>query len=457
MARSQTSTRAPRALPKGIYKLSDGRYMAKVQIGVNADTKQPIFARPKSPSLDTVIERRDEIVRKLKDGEKAGGKVLKGITTAAWAREYLDTVVRPKATATTTDNYRWVIENLICAAPEGVAPIGPIVFRELSTRRINDYKRNLLEAGVGVPSINYMLSRLRAMFNAAMLIEEMHVNVNRALAVAKEHEEHKTPWVGSPSETRRLIEAAGDDYRASIIQVATDAGLRRSEIAGLQWGDIDWETHSITLRRHVVASGKDEARLTRILPGTKESEGRVEGPLFLSDRSMAMLRATRDRLAFLGKSWDVGAKTNALYVKSPTARTGTPYVIPANPVADSAWVWPSIRAAKATRARSSSDGAVYEPTSLGNWFSALVERAALEPQDGATKTLHDLRHDCATFLINKGVPHTVVAHVMRHADPSITLKVYSHLYPSQAKDGQAMFNRIWEEAWADEEAQAQAV
>src|SRR4051812_19598405 len=57
MARPKTSTGASsvpdvaalRAM--GIYQLSDGRWMAKVKIGVNPDTHQPIFARPKAADL----------------------------------------------------------------------------------------------------------------------------------------------------------------------------------------------------------------------------------------------------------------------------------------------------------------------------------------------------------------------------------------------------------------------
>lgn len=43
-------------------------------------------------------------------------------------------------------------------------------------------------------------------------------------------------------------------------------------------------------------------------------------------------------------------------------------------------------------------------------------------------TPHDLRHTCASQLIAAGVPITEVAAQLGHKDPSITLRVYAHLY-----------------------------
>ena len=43
---------------------------------------------------------------------------------------------------------------------------------------------------------------------------------------------------------------------------------------------------------------------------------------------------------------------------------------------------------------------------------------------------HDLRHTCASLLIDAGASVVLVAQRLGHADPSMTLRVYSHLYPS---------------------------
>lgn len=44
---------------------------------------------------------------------------------------------------------------------------------------------------------------------------------------------------------------------------------------------------------------------------------------------------------------------------------------------------------------------------------------------------HDLRHTAASLMINSGLNVRVVATVLGHANPSITLDVYSHLFEGQ--------------------------
>jgi len=44
--------------------------------------------------------------------------------------------------------------------------------------------------------------------------------------------------------------------------------------------------------------------------------------------------------------------------------------------------------------------------------------------------IHDFRHSHASLLISLGAPITVVQNRLGHSDPSITLKYYSHMFPS---------------------------
>lgn len=464
-------------LPAYISLLGDGRYMANIPLGRDADTGVHKYARPKSRDLDEVIKRRDEVLAKLKAGDKVGPREAVK-TTGEWATHCLENIVGAERSAATYDNYKWVTNTLIRNAPKGVKPLGPIPFPQLTIERMEQWRTDLERAGVGIPSINYAIARLRYMYSVALKRQMPGITQNRAQLVTKLKLKKTTPYVGSPAETRAMIEAAGEDYMASVIQVATDAGLRRSEICGLQWGDINWDDGTLTLRRHVVASGDKSIgqRATRIIPGTKESDGEEE-TVQISDRALAMLRQTKDILGFLGRSWKAGAtigtrraaatkdeadwnrgydatrnrarrraaglrpmpSNQAIYVTDARARTGIPYAIPSNPTADDAFVWPS------------ADGTLMEPSSLGNWFAKVAELAGIKG-----KTLHDMRHDCATFMIGAGEPISVVAAQMRHKDASITASTYVHLLKDQEKRARNTFNALWSAVYADEET-AQAV
>ena len=48
--------------------------------------------------------------------------------------------------------------------------------------------------------------------------------------------------------------------------------------------------------------------------------------------------------------------------------------------------------------------------------------------------LHDFRHSCASFLINHGTTPVLVSKWLGHANISMTLNVYSHLWPNALED-----------------------
>lgn len=56
--------------------------------------------------------------------------------------------------------------------------------------------------------------------------------------------------------------------------------------------------------------------------------------------------------------------------------------------------------------------------------------------------IHDFRHSCATLLINNGASITLVSKWLGHADISITLKVYAHLYENELNKMANILNNL---------------
>lgn len=76
-----------------------------------------------------------------------------------------------------------------------------------------------------------------------------------------------------------------------------------------------------------------------------------------------------------------------------------------------------------------SRGKPLEPSRFNYEFKQLVVQAGLAPL-----TPHELRHSVATVLQVLGVPSLVVAQLLGHADPSVTLRWYSHDVPDAQRD-----------------------
>lgn len=61
---------------------------------------------------------------------------------------------------------------------------------------------------------------------------------------------------------------------------------------------------------------------------------------------------------------------------------------------------------------------------------------------------HDLRHAYATIALRNGVCVNAVAEALGHADPAMTLRVYSHVLPGQQREAADLIDAAIEKAYA---------
>ncbi len=55
---------------------------------------------------------------------------------------------------------------------------------------------------------------------------------------------------------------------------------------------------------------------------------------------------------------------------------------------------------------------------------------------------HDLRHSCATFLLQQGVSPKVVQEILGHSDITLTLNTYSHVTTGMQKEAAAKVDEL---------------
>lgn len=184
----------------------------------------------------------------------------------------------------------------------------------------------------------------------------------------------------SSEETIYLFECLADapeKYRTAIT-ILIYTGLRKGELCGLKWNDVDLERGVLTINRGL-----------EYLPsvGLYEEEPKTENgtrSIKLPSPALEVLkghkkRQTEDRFA-LGDRWK---NTGYIFTK-----------------------W---------------DGEPMHPDSLYQWFSSFVKKNDLPPI-----TLHSLRHTNASLLIASGVNLATVSKRLGHADTAITARIYTH-------------------------------
>jgi integrase len=172
------------------------------------------------------------------------------------------------------------------------------------------------------------------------------------------------------------------------------SGLRRGEIAGLRWSDIDVAAGTITIARNRVQAGA--GNVVENEPKTASSRRTLpldEGLLGVLKRASA--RYARERLE-LGE-----AHTDSGYVAVNEA------------------------------------GEPYTPDTLTRMWHKLAKAAGVRPI-----RLRDARHSCGTALHLRGVPLAVIAKWLGHADAATTARIYAHSQDAALKAASATLGLV---------------
>jgi integrase len=227
------------------------------------------------------------------------------------------------------------------------------------------------------------------------------LTVNPASAPRKRGQKQRRRARGtalSPMQIARFLDACSPRWRL-FFMVALDTGLRRGELVGLQWGDVDLLERVLYIRRSIgnyddpdeVAEGdEDDNRLT-----TKTEAG---------ERLVPILDGAQEAL-------------EALYAAAVDA-------------GDDAPVFATIERKRGRDGVMRPTGRPLSPRMVTRVFRRYADRAGLPD----TIRLHDLRHTAITNAISQGEDIMLVAAFAGHAKTSTTVDVYSHLLPKRAHE-----------------------
>jgi integrase len=220
-------------------------------------------------------------------------------------------------------------------------------------------------------------------------VRRRHIATNPADAVdppARDDSIERTAW--SSDELRRFLDAAASDRLAGVWRLALATGLRRGELVGLRWSDLD--AGAVTVARQVLVRPRAVQGTPRIYvrPTTKSRRRRVVRFDRTTAAALRRWKADQDaeRLRF-GPAWRTDGGLGEV----------------------AAWV--------VTEA----DGAVISPeTLLGRW-KRLVRTVEVPPI-----TIHGARHSYAEAALGAGARLDVVSRQLGHASISTTANIYLH-------------------------------
>jgi len=134
---------------------------------------------------------------------------------------------------------------------------GPKLLCDITPQDITDYQRIRLQSGPQGRTVNIEVALLRQVLRACDLWEPLAGKVRML------RERHDTAKALTPQEEHALLcataEADSACHTATVLALHT--GMRKTEIRTLQWQQVDWERHALTVGR-----SKTEAGTGRLIP-----------------------------------------------------------------------------------------------------------------------------------------------------------------------------------------------
>jgi integrase len=318
------------------------------------------------------------------------------LKVSEYLTDWLDTYGKEHLARTTFENYRMNVEKHI------IPYLGSIKLQELKPMHISKFltimtregrhdKKGGLSKGT-VLKIHKILTR--ALNNAVKL---QMLEKNPAVYVDAPKIDNAATNVLSLDEIHKFFEIIEDTPMEVPCKLAIGLGLRRGEIFGLKWEDIDFDNSTITIKRTL-------ARITGEIffkePKTQKSRRTLILPQDLIDMLRKHRKKQLEYKLLLGREYN---ENNLICCKT----TGEPI----NP----------------------------------NTFSGAF-RDFLRRYDLPIVRFHDLRHTFATVLMANNISPKIASSVLGHTNISTTMDLYSHVLVDMKKDvadtiGDVIFKR----------------
>ena len=352
-----------------LRKRKDGRWEGRYTAGRDPETGKAIY---KSVLGKTQAEAKAKLKQAIEEAKGLDAAKVGRYTVGQWMEVWFEHYAKVKVRPSSHQTYRGYIDNHIKPS------IGKIPLEKLTSLELQKLYKKLLEGG----RVERIESRKQSKGLSAKTVRNIHQIISSAMKLAQEqkliasnpaegcalprmgYQEMKTLPV---EQLHSFLREAKDSGVFELYYLELATGLRRGELLGLKWEDIDLERGDLRVRRQI-------ARINGEV---------VEAPL----------------------------KTKNAYRTLPLAEDTVSILLEQKEkVGGSPWVFPS------------PTGGPISPDSVLHMLHRVLKRAGLP-----RIRFHDLRHTFATLALQNGVDVKTVSGMRGHFSAEFTLDTYAHV------------------------------
>jgi integrase len=324
------------------------------------------------PTQRAAEKERTRLLKSLDDGThvRRVDTTVKEFVTTTWLPGLAASSLRPS----TVESYHRSAKSYL------LPHLGALRLREVTPVCLKSWIDVLKAAGVGDRTVQIAGVTAHKMLKAAVDLELIARNPadNAAVREARPKTKAQVPTLWTSAQTRTFLASQSGDRLFPLWRLVVMTGLRRGEIAGLRWCDVDLSAGVLHVRRTRVVV---DYKVLDSSPKTEKGKRSVG----LDAATVAALKAHRARQA-----------EELLALGRHRAEDGLVFV--------------------------REDGEPYHPQRLTIMLSERTRAAGLP-----RVKLHALRHGHATAALEAGVPMKVVSERLGHSGIAITSDVYSHV------------------------------
>ena len=367
-----------------IRKRSDGRWEGRYTAGHDPVTGKRITKNVLGKTQAEVREKLRRTIEETRGLDVArAGEYTVGQWLEVWFNDYAMLKVRPSSHQT----YRGYLDHHIKPY------IGNIPLTKLSSLDLQRLYKKLLSDG----RVDRIESKKQPKGLSAKTVRNIHQIISSALKLAIEQRliaRNPADGCALPKAERKEMQTLPVEQLTSFLREAKDGGvfalyyidlttgLRRGELLGLKWSDIDLEKGDLRVQRQI---------------------GRIDGKI------IEMPLKTKNAYRTLPLSAD------AIDVLMQQRRkTG-----------NSEWVFPS------------PTGGPMSPDSVLHMLHRVLKRAGLPKV-----RFHDLRHTFATLALQNGVDIKTVSGMLGHFSAGFTLDTYAHVTTAAKREAARTMGNI---------------
>jgi integrase len=350
-----------------IYKRKNGRWCGQVTIGTDPKTGNPIRKTFYGDKRKDVARQMTELKQQLFDGSYIKQSE---ITVEEWFTQW--NKGRKNTVAYSTYRvYGSLIRNHIAKE------IGDIKLKDLKTRHLQEILNDRFDKGLKSGSIKLLHAIVNRSLKQAVKERIVHSNPAQAVEVPKKQEEDKLhTW--NKKQVNKFLARASDHRYYMVFFLAVNTGMRKGELLGIKWEDIDFNKKRIEVKRQAIRTDKGT-----ILKKPKTKAGNRIIPVtdnVIKKLKKHKIRQSENKLA-LGSNYKDKDLVNC------------------NKIGD-----------------------LINPVTAYTEFKEIIRSIKLPDI-----RLHDLRHTFSTLFLEAGGNIKTLQQILGHSSISVTMDTYSHV------------------------------